>query len=129
MSKNYFQILEVGKNVGKFILGEALKCRKMTWPKYKNVKKWTKQIFRIKMHGENFMTFLPPFSDIFTHGSIFRHFFFPETKKSRILKTFSGIFTCNPSESRTYNSKPFNFILWFYPFCKMPKRGRSNKLI
>ena len=71
----------------------------MTWPKYKNVKKWTKQIFRIKMHGENFMT---PF--------------FPETKKSRILKTFSGIFTCNPSEPRTYNSKPFNFILWFYPF-------------
>ena len=49
----------------------------------------------VYFHHGNFLTFLPPFSDIFTHGSIFRHFFFPETKKYRIFKKFSDIFTCN----------------------------------
>ena len=50
----------------------------------------------VYFHHGNFPTFLPPFSDIFTHVSIFRDFFFPETKKSRVLKKFSDIFTCNP---------------------------------
>ena len=49
----------------------------------------------VYFHHGNFLTFLPPFSDIFTLGSIFRHFYTPETKKSRIFNKFSDIFTCN----------------------------------
>ena len=38
MSENYLKIIELGKNVRKFLLGEVQKCQKMTWLKYKNVR-------------------------------------------------------------------------------------------
>ena len=121
----------------------------MTWPKYKNVGKWTKQIFRNKIYSyskkmifqllvkldtlismsfseieisEFFSAILVYFTRIFwhfypyfrhfTHDSNFRHFFFLETKKSRILKKFSGIFTCNQITQFGFESF---FQLCFWP--------------
>ena len=61
--------------------------------------------FSIYFHLGNFPTFLPTgqFSDIFT---------LPKQKKSRILKKFSGIFTCNQITQFGFESF---FQLCFWP--------------
>ena len=70
MSENYFKILEVGKNVGKFFSRRSKKWSKMSenyLPKVNLCQKMSDILIYMYLHNGNFLTFLRigPFSDTF----------------------------------------------------------------
>ena len=143
MSKIYSKILEMDENVSVTYV-RMKNVRKWT-KKCKNVRNifgikiyvdlnmlmsmsiswfWNSEFLSdisVYFHHGNFPTFLPPLSDIFTHGSIFRHFFTPGTKKYRIFKIWFDIFT-------------YDFLTRSHPPCPftsapMPVRICTNPII